>query len=75
MAIITPAQSLCLGRPPVEPTAKTALELCAQVAAVIDWDRHRRNPPVAQSARQTYDKRKHRGITQVLGVMNSHSIH
>lgn len=46
MAIITPVQSLCLGRPPGKPAAKAALELCTPAAAVIDRDCHRRNPRV-----------------------------
>lgn len=59
MAIITPAQSLCFGGGPAEPGAKTPLEPCARAAAVIDWDRHRRNPPVDKHM----TGRKHRGVT------------
>ena len=59
MAIITPAQTLCLGRAPGEAAAREALEPCSPAATLIDRDCHCRNPPVAsltQLARQTYDK-------------------
>lgn len=69
MTIITLVQSLCLGRPPLKPAAKTALELCTPVAIVIDRDCHCSNRPAAlacTAGQQLYDKHKHRSVSAPL---------